>query len=381
MKNFKLRLFASILAVGILFTACGKNPVDEQAENSNNTTAQEQQTGTRKIVDMSGREVEIPAEIKSVHATSPIGQDIMYTINPDKMAGWCSPLNNVEQHFINEKYHSLPVLGGNFGKNNKMNPEVVIEAAPDMILSIGKINDTAKTEADALQDQLGIPVILAESTAQNIDKCYEFLGDVLNEQETCAKLAAYCKDVIDTVNSNTAKLKDEDKVSVYYAENLDGLATDPSGSSHAMVLDMIGCKNVAEIESSGSGYGRADVSPEQILKWNPDMVIICPEKGHMEEGQISLYDKISSNDKGFWGDLTAVKEGNFYEVPVGPFNWFDRPPSINQILGLQWCGNLVYPEIYDYDMKEVTKNFFNLFFHYELTDGEYNEMLANSVRK
>ena len=217
MKNLKLRLLASILAVGILFTACGKAPNEEVKDAEVNPQQEEQQAdenGTRVVTDMAGREVEIPVNVKSVHATSPVGQDIMYTINPDKMAGWCTKLNERELHFIDEKYHSLPVLGGNFGKGNKMNPEVVAQAAPDIILDMGKVDDKSASGADKLQEQLGIPVLVVKTSARDIDKCYEFLGDVLGEKETCTKLAAYCKDVIDSVNENSAKLKDEDKVSV-----------------------------------------------------------------------------------------------------------------------------------------------------------------------
>ena len=381
MKNTK-KLLALLLAVGMLFTACGKAPSEEVKDPEVNPPQEQQEeqqaeeTGTRIVTDMGGREVEIPVNVKSVHTTSPVGQDIMYTINPDKMAGWCTKLNERELHFIDEKYHNLPVLGGNFGKGNKMNPEVVAAAAPDIILDMGKVDDKSASGADKLQEQLGIPVLLVKTSAKDIDKCYEFLGDVLNEKEVCNKHAEYCRKVNEMVATNSAKLKEEDKVSVYYAETENGLATDPSGSSHALVLDMIGCKNVAEVETS-AGYGRADVSPEQILKWNPDMIIICPEFG---EGQ-RLYEKMASDNSEFWGDLEAVKNGNFYEVPVGPFNWFDRPPSINQILGLQWCGNLVYPELYNYDMKEVTKDFFAEFFHYELSDEEYDKLVVNSIKK
>ncbi|MEG1994271.1 MAG: ABC transporter substrate-binding protein, partial [Oscillospiraceae bacterium] len=82
MKNVKSRLLAAVLALGMLMTACSK---------SEPAPAKEQETtGTKTVVDMTGREVEIPADVKSVHATSPVGQNIMYSINPDKMAGWCT---------------------------------------------------------------------------------------------------------------------------------------------------------------------------------------------------------------------------------------------------------------------------------------------------
>ena len=57
------------------------------------------------------------------------------------------------------------------------------------------------------------------------------------------------------------------------------------------------------------------------------------------------------------------------------------PPSVNRILGIWWLGNLVYPDIYDYDMREISKEFYSLFYNYELTDVEVDALLANSIFK
>ena len=44
------------------------------------------------------------------------------------------------------------------------------------------------------------------------------------------------------------------------------------------------------------------------------------------------------------------------------------------------CGASA-PDIYDYDMIEKAKEFYSLFWNYELTDEEAEEMLANSTLK
>ena len=57
----------------------------------------------------------------------------------------------------------------------------------------------------------------------------------------------------------------------------------------------------------------------------------------------------------------------------------DRPPSVQRIMGILWLGNLVYPEYYDFDIVEKTREFYRLFFRYELNPEEARGLMANST--
>ncbi len=77
----------------------------------------------------------------------------------------------------------------------------------------------------------------------------------------------------------------------------------------------------------------------------------------------------------------AVKQGHVYCVPHLPFNWFDRPPSVNLLIGLRWTGHLVYPEVFDYDMRAETRRFYRLFYQIDLNDAQVDALLARSTRQ
>ena len=385
-KNF-LKLFALCLSASILFSACGNSNAIETNQEATvpNAESNEMSAETRVITDMAGREVEIPVNPQKVYSATPINQYFIYSINPDKMAGWVFEPNKTAKYFIPEKYSDLQVLGGNHANNMKMNPEVIAEANPDLIITQGpdKVSQGTIDNANKMQEQLQIPVVVVESSVRTIDKTFEFLGDVLNEKERCKELSAFSKKIIDRANEISASIPEDEKVRVYYAENDDGLETEPQTSPHAIIMDIVGCKNVAEVDEAG-GTGRVSVSAEQVISWNPEMIIICPTtQGPLfdNEETENLYNKIKSQDNGFWEDIDAVKNDNFYEVPIGPFNWADRPPSVNQLLGVMWCGSLVYPEYYDYDLRNETKDFFELFYHLELSDEDYDTMLSHSLKK
>lgn len=54
---------------------------------------------------------------------------------------------------------------------------------------------------------------------------------------------------------------------------------------------------------------------------------------------------------------------------------------MNRVLGIWWLGNLLYPELYDYDMVQVAREYYGLFWHYDLTEEEARQMLSCSTLK
>jgi len=79
-----------------------------------------------------------------------------------------------------------------------------------------------------------------------------------------------------------------------------------------------------------------------------------------------------------WRSLSAIKNGNVYEAPNGPYNWMGGPPSIQRLLSMIWLGNLMYPDIFDYDIDERVGEFYSLFFRYDLTGAELDDRMVDA---
>jgi iron complex transport system substrate-binding protein len=47
-------------------------------------------------------------------------------------------------------------------------------------------------------------------------------------------------------------------------------------------------------------------------------------------------------------------------------------------LGLQWTGKLLYPDLYAFDMEEVVRRFYHLFYHIHLTEEQIHEILHHA---
>lgn len=362
-RSFIILLTILVLVLTCCLAGCSKEKPEE-------TTAPVE-PGVRTVVDMAGREVEVPAKIDKAFPTSPVGVVFIYTLDPELLIGWNNELRQGDSKYLPPKYRNLPHLGGWYAKTT-CNTEELLKIHPDIILAVGNTDQMAVSQADTIQQQLDIPVIILSSALDKLDKSYELAGDLLNLQEQANKLGAYCRESVKDVQSKAQSIGEKQRVTVYYAEGPAGLQTEPRGSVHTRVLDMVGGVNVADVAMK-SGKGLTPVSLEQLLSWNPDVLL------SWNTGQGGYYEKIMGDPK--WESINAVKNEKVYAIPGGPFNWFERPPSVNQVLGLKWLGNLLYPEVYNYDMARETREFYKKFYHYDLTDEDLTGLLKDSGGK
>ncbi len=383
MKKLKRGLFAAALIIAaILADGCqngsSKTVPSSQtettaaaAESSQMETAKvaesnaetEAQAETRVFTDSAGREVTLPKEINKVAPSGPLAQIVLYTVCPDKLAGLAADFSEDAKLYIDEKYWGLPKFGQFYGKNASLNMEALIAESPDVIVDIGEAKKTVKEDMDALQEQLGIPVVFVEADLDTMSSAYEMLGELTGETQQAVELADYCKNILEMSETAKGKLNGNEKKSIYFAIGDDGLHTNAEGSIHARVIEQIGADNAAQVEQVSSGGG-SEVSFEQLLLWQPDYIIADTK---------TLYDAILS-DK-VWGQLTAVKEGRVYRIPTAPYSFMSNPPSVNRMIGILWLGNLVYPDQYNIDIKKEVKNFYELFYHMELNDTQIDEIL------
>lgn len=323
---------------------------------------------TQKIVDMANRTVIVPTKITKVYSTSPTGTILLYTLNPNKLVGINYKFTLKELEYIPKKYQKLPVLGGWFGKNGTGNIEAILKAKPDIILSMGDIDKTHISSTDRLQKQLNIPIIMIDGNLQKSDKAYEFLGKILHEEKTAKVLANYSRNLLNETKKISAKIPNNKKLSVYYAEGPKGLETEGHGSIRLASLYAVGGLNAADIAAK-SGNGKSAVSLEDVIVWNPSVILV----GSDPSGSQQVKKKILNDS--MWSDINAVKEKRVYNIPHGPFNWFDRPDSVNRLIGIKWLGNLLYPNYYKYDIRKETRNFYKMFYHINLTDTQLNKLL------
>ncbi len=164
------------------------------------------------------------------------------------------------------------------------------------------------------------------------------------------------------------------KVRLYQGNGEDSLETAPKGSDHAQLIDLVKAENVADLEL-GDG-SRVQISAEQLLAWNPDVIAVVGEPKASLSGH-SAADAILNNPD--FASLKAVQEGKVYGIPNAPFNWVDRPAGPNRIIGIRWLSGLLYPEYLNFDADDAVKEFFSLFYHVDLTEEQLQQLYDGTI--
>ena len=329
-------------------------------------------SGSKNITDMIGRAIEIPNSLNKVVATSPPMTTVVYMIAPEKLTALNFEWTDDEKVYVPSQYQGLPNIGGWYGTQDGSYEEF-IASEPDIVIeSIDEGGDGDLSTVNERQSKFGkIPVVAVNDTTsvEKVDSSISFIGEVIGAQDNAKKLTDFNDKYLDEVHKKSSQISD--KKNVYYAEGNDGLKTNPSGSVHGQLIDLVGGNNVANSLSQGNTTSGVQVSIEQVISWNPDVIITT---------DADFYAKVYNDSN--WQSINAVKNHEVYLSPQSPFKWFDRPVGANMIIGVPWTAKVIYPDQYkDIDMVGATKEFYSNFYHYDLSDDQAKQILLDSGLK
>jgi iron complex transport system substrate-binding protein len=234
----------------------------------------------------------------------------------------------------------------------KYDPDLILIWEDDYIHT--KVSQQiAKTKIPTLT----LPFRKIESMAPSILQASEAMG----EKERGELLSAYTKARMEYVKRT---LKGVEPTRYYYAEGVDGLATECNNSFHVEALNYAGGENVHQCTQSNL-RGLERISFERLLEYKPEVIVA--------QNRV-VYHEIISNPT--WQRLQAVKNKRVYLVPNDPFHWIDRPPSFMRIIGIEWLARHFHPEVYKVDIYTRTKKFYKLFLGVELRNEDIQQILG-----
>nr|WP_319373479.1 ABC transporter substrate-binding protein [uncultured Methanobacterium sp.] len=358
--NNKKILIAAIVIVAVVAVVAGY-----LSYSGNNVL-----NGTTQITDMAGRTVQIPTQINTVLATSPPSTNLVYMLAPDKLGGWNSNLTAEQKKYTPEKYQNLSVVGGWYS-TFQGNPENFLTQKPDVVIFDKANLGNGTPSIDNMQQMMGsIPVVAMQSSinATNYAPSIQFMGKLLGAESSSNKLIAFYDKSLKTVNNTVSTIPQDQKVRVYYAEGAAGLQTDPEGSPHSQLISICGGVNVANVPIK-EGNGMSNVNLEQVLQWNPDLIIT---------NNPQFFKNIYTNSS--WQNVKAVQDKKVYLAPTAPQGWFDRPPGVNTIIGIPWTAKVLYPDKFtSFNMTSLTKEFYQDFYHVTLTDDDVKVIMNNQT--
>lgn len=314
------------------------------------------------FTDSLGRTVELPDRIERIVPSGNLAQMVLYSLAPERIAGWSSKLSgSAEEYFIQDTV-TLPVFGTFYGKKANLNKEALMAAFPDVVIDMGEIKGSREAminDLDKLSGDIMIPVIFIEAYLDNTPDVYRTTGKLLGLEDRAEELAVFAEEAIGMAAE--ARERITDPVTVYYSTSPDGLEAIAEGNFHGEVIEKIGAKNIVP---SSFGESGGSVSMEQLYIWNPEVILFQEEEAYRH-----------AMESPEWQVLDAVAEGNVYLIPSEPYSFIDAPPATNRIIGIYWLGNLLYPELYPVDVVLKTIEYYSLYYSYDLTEEHAREIL------
>ena len=348
------RLISIVLIITLVFTSLFAQAVQEEVKKE-----------TVSFTDNSGRVVEIPATIDRVAPSGAVATMFLSAFAPEKMCTVSGSPSKEQMEYLPEELASLPETGQMYGSKATLNLEELLASGAELVIDLGDFKDGIQEDLDALQAQIGIPVIFIEANMESMASAFRTLGKVLSMEERGEALGAFVDETMAMAAENKGKIKD--KVSVMYTTTADGLGTNAKGSTQAQVLEIVGAENAIVVENVSDKGGGNQINLETAMMADPDVIIFTEE---------SIYNDVAVLSG--WKEMTAVKNGSYYMVPTMPYNWLGNPPSMNMLIGVWWLGNLLYPEYYSYSMVDKARKIYSLLWGYDLSVEEAETMLERA---
>jgi iron complex transport system substrate-binding protein len=313
------------------------------------------------ITDDAGRAIAIPDKVERIFAGGPPASILLFSFAPELLLGWTRSHRPEECAFLGAGACDKPEVGRLTGRGNTTNLEVLLKFKPDLILDVGTINDTYISLANRVQEQTGIPYALLDGRFDAIVPVYRKLGEMTHRKTEADAYARYAEDTIAKIKGRIDKIPESERPRVYYGRGPRGLETGLGGSINVETIEFLGARNVA----AGRKGGMATVSVEQVLLWNPDVIVTIDRD-------------FAANVKTdpVWAPIKAVQAGRVHLSPKLPFGWVDFPPSVNRLIGLWWLAKILYPAQFPEDLRPLTRDFYTRFFHMTPTDAQIESVLA-----
>jgi iron complex transport system substrate-binding protein len=155
---------------------------------------------------------------------------------------------------------------------------------------------------------------------------------------------------------------------LYFNRFVGGLKVAGTGTYNDGYIAMVGGQNPASGPGGATGKGMVGVDPEQVLAWDPDIVLL---------GNFDAALPKDVYESAVWRGLTAVKEKRVYKVPLGGYRW--DPPSHESPLMWRWLNMVAFPSQQRYDLRADVVSSYQRFYGYQPTAAQVDDILRTAT--
>jgi len=225
------------------------------------------ETKTRIIMDMAGRRVVIKDPVNTIVTTfKPSSLCVLSLGLAHKLVGIDN--SSKQDRMQQAVFPGVVNIAGVGSKTMGINFETVVSLKPDLVILYSQKDGLAL--ADRL-DTMKIPsIVIMPETFDSIKTSLRMIALAAGEEHNSLLVVNQMDRVLDIVAQRLIGLPDEAKKSGYFASGRGIFSTTTGNMLQDEIFRKAGVKNVS---SHLSGYFQ-DISPEQLVKWNPDIMVL-----------------------------------------------------------------------------------------------------------
>jgi iron complex transport system substrate-binding protein len=307
-----------------------------------------------------GREVEVPQKVERIAALySFAGYAVCLFGSGNELVGVPGGLQR--DKLLVELFPA--VASASVPRSGSINIEELLRISPDLVI-VRRDTVADDKEVEKLES-MDLPYIVVDFvTMEEQREALLMIGRAIGKEDQARQYDEYFANTIARVAAVVEDIPQENRVKLFHAENQATRATHET-SLAADWTKAAGVINVSvgqDLELIGNDYY---ASIEQILLWNPEVIIV---------NETAAYALIKGHPQ--WSGISAVQSGKVYQLPNGISRW-GHPGSVETPLALLWTAKTVYPDRFaDLDMYEEVRYYYKTFFNMDLGD----DMIATILK-
>ena len=364
------KLLATILAVTMLLSLCACGAGEETSN---------QEPAEITVTDMIGRQVTVtPGSYKRVVCIG-AGALRMYSyvgdvnllcgvedIDNTTLSERPAMFDSVARPYVlayGQVFNSLPSCGVGGPMAQAAEAEKILACNPDIVIS--EFEDVEKE--DALQQQLGVPVITLSSGADGVfDPAFsgslELLGKIFGTEDKATAILDYVNAEKADIAQRVANINDADKPNVY----IGGLGNWGT-ADHLMTSETYAPFQIAGINNAVSGLGMGKVGPieaEKFVAIGGDMDIMI-----LDSAAVKNIKPMYAEDPTMFDSCKAWQDGQVYLEMA--YNAYYTNYEI-ALANTWYVAMIAYPDAFsDVDITEKLNEITTVFLGSELADQIY----------
>jgi iron complex transport system substrate-binding protein len=317
------------------------------------------------ITDMLSRQVRIPKDIRRVLALHPIPTTLLELLAPRQIvsvdAVFALSLNPDDARFSPTQMSSLkslPVTGVYF---KGLDPEQLVRLRPDVVITM-----TGDTNIDREQTRTGIPFFaVSKVPTQSYERTIRLIGQIVGRGERADQMAAFWTRQVASVKAKTATVATGRRpTTMYTGKNGDIFGIPGKDTVFGSTIDAAGGSYIGKALSTGhAGTENNPVSVEQIVRWDPDVIIVASTRAK---------DAITGDPR--WRTIKAIRDGRVYVPPR-----YAGLDGLQAVLGMVWTqGVLLGPDDPNTraTLAAITQDYYRLFYGHPLTPAQIGQLAS-----